>query len=124
MPLVDVKRLAAVDMHGARGTLLRRRIILAEFVLGALLGTAIGAFVAVSASGLGWRVFGAWLAGIGLNYVPLAIYAASLSSPGRLDAELAGVDLRRELRRYTKLQFWITVPLLLVALAVPGQPDR
>jgi hypothetical protein len=38
LPDVDVRRLAAVDMHGARGSLLRRRVILAEFVLGAIGG--------------------------------------------------------------------------------------
>jgi hypothetical protein len=33
---VNVKRLAAIDMYGTRGTLRRRRIILAEFTAGAL----------------------------------------------------------------------------------------
>ena len=65
MPLVDVRRLAAVDMHGVRGTLVRRRIILAEFVLGAVLGPAIGVLVAASTSSLGWRLFGAWVAASG-----------------------------------------------------------
>jgi len=88
MPFLDVRRLAAVDMHGTHGTLLRRRIILAEFVLGAL----------------------AW-------------HASQLSHRGALDAELRGVDLPRELRRYTRLQFWIAVPLLFVGLAAVGTRD-
>ena len=123
MPFLDVRRLAAVDMHGAHGTLRRRRIILAEFVLGALAGTGLGVFLAVASSSLGWVVFGALLAGICLNYVPLALHALQLSRRGALDAELEGVDIPRELRRYTKLQFWIAVPLLFVGLATVNTRD-
>jgi hypothetical protein len=39
---MNVRRLAAVDMHGAAGRALRRRIILAEFVLGFVGMVAIG----------------------------------------------------------------------------------
>jgi uncharacterized membrane protein len=123
---LDLRRLAAVDMHGARGSLLRRRVIVAEFVLGAVVGTALGVAVAASASSAGWRVFGLWLVGACVNYVPLALHAISLSRPGRLDAELAGVDVPDELRYYTKAQLWIAVPALFVVLGVTqlGRPDH
>ncbi|HET8742692.1 MAG TPA: hypothetical protein VFM41_08725 [Gaiella sp.] len=127
MPRIDVRRLAAVDMYGAHGTQRRRRIIVAEFVLGAVVGTAIGVAVAVAAGSLGWRVFGAWIAGACLNYVPLAAHALDLSRPGRLASELEGVDVPRELRHYTKAQFWIAVPLLFLVLAArqaPRAPGR
>jgi hypothetical protein len=117
MPDVDVRRLAAVDMHGVRGTRLRRRIIVAEFILGALGCTALG-LLAVGSAELGWRLFGAWLAGVGLNYMPLALHAVSLLPAGRLAAELAGADIGRELRHYTGAQFWGMVPLLFVVLAL------
>jgi hypothetical protein len=39
------------------------------------------------------------------------------SRPAALDAELAGVDTGRELRRYTVLQLWIFVPFALVVFA-------
>ena len=115
---VDVRRLAAVDMHGVRGTTLRRRVIVAEFVLGAFVGTALGVAAAASASAIGWRLFGLWIATACLNYVPLALHAISLLRPGALDAELAGVDVGQELRYYTKAQMWIAVPLLFVVLAI------
>jgi hypothetical protein len=115
---MDVRRLAAVDMHGAHGTRLRRRVFDAEIVLGAVVGTTIGIAVAVTASSLAWQVFGAWIAGACLNYVPLALHAIALSRPGQLDAELEGVDVPQELRHYTKAQFWIAVPLLFVLLAM------
>jgi adenosylmethionine-8-amino-7-oxononanoate aminotransferase len=81
MPFPDVRRLAAVDMHGAHGTLLRRRIILAEFVLGALAGTGLGIFLAVASSSVGWVVFGALLAGICLKR-GLVIYPGGGTADG------------------------------------------
>jgi hypothetical protein len=112
---VDVRRLAAVDMYGL-GTPLRRRVILVEFVLGATVGVALGVLAILIAPGpRGW-LFGVWLTGVCLNYVPLAIHAARLHRPGVLEAELAGVDIPRELRHYTVVQLWILVPLLMVVL--------
>jgi hypothetical protein len=63
-------------------------------------------------------VFGAYLIGAGLNYVPLALHVISLWRPGALAAELDGVDIPRELRRYTALQVWVAVPLAIVVFAL------
>jgi hypothetical protein len=122
MELLDVRRLAAVDMHGAAGTQRRWRLIRAEFVLGAVAGMGLGVWVAVSAATATWQLFGAWVAGVGVNYAALAWHAAVLSRPGALDAELAGVDIPHELRRYSCLQFWVVVPLLLAVLALRRTP--
>jgi hypothetical protein len=40
----DVRRFTALDMHGGAGSLRRRRIIRAEFVLGCVVALAFGAF--------------------------------------------------------------------------------
>ncbi len=56
--------------------------------------------------------------------MPLAAYAIALSLPGALDAELAGVDTGREIRRYSVLQLWIFVPLSLVVLAARSAVSR
>lgn len=124
MSAVDVRRLAAIDMYGTRGTQRRRRIIVAEFCAGAVIGVAFGSWLVASASSTAGRVFGIWIIGMGLNYAPLAAYAIMLSRRGALDAELAGVDTGRELRRYGVLQFWILVPLALVILAVRATVGR
>ena len=121
---MNVRRLAAIDMYGARGATRRRRIILAEFIAGAVVMVAFGVWLAAFSSGLAGRVLGLWMAGSGLNYVPLAAYAITLSWSGALDAELAGVDTGRELRRYSVLQLWIFVPLSLVVLAVRSAFSR
>jgi hypothetical protein len=118
MPRLNVRRLAAIDMHGAAGRTLRRRVILAEFVVAAVGITLIGVWCVFGTDSLGWQVVGVVAIGVGLNYVPLAVYALMLYRPGTLDAELHGVDLAREGRYYTAAQFWIFVPLIMVVLAV------
>lgn len=120
----DVRRLAAVDMYGSAGAPARRWVILVEFVVGALGCVALGLWSYGSLSSVAGRIFSAWLVGVGLNYIPLALHAVSLSRPGALDRELAGVDVRGELRFYTTAQLWIVVPLLLVVLALQqrGRP--
>jgi hypothetical protein len=115
---MNVRRLAAVDMHGSRGTARRRRIILAEFLVGVVAMVALGIWFLASSSSLGGRAIGLWFTGAGLNYAPLSIHAIALTRPGALDAELTGVDIDRELRRYTVLQLWVFVPLALVVFAV------
>jgi hypothetical protein len=113
---MTVRRLAAIDMYGTRGTALRRRIILAEFVVGVIAMVAFGAWLLTASAGLAGRAIGVWAIGAGLNYAPLALHAIMLRRPGALDAELSGVDTGRELRRYSVLQLWIFVPLSLVAV--------
>ena len=114
---MNVKRLAAVDMHGAAGTTRRQRIILTEFAAGAAALVAFGAWLLADAPGLGGLIFGVWMIGAGLNYALLAAHAIMLSLPGALSAELAGVDACRELRRYSAFQLLILVPFSLIALA-------
>jgi hypothetical protein len=117
---IDARRLAAMDMWGTAGSPRRRRVIRAEFVIGAVGCTALGAFVLVTAGSVIWRLVGVWLIGAGANYAPLALHARSLSRPGALEAELTGVvDLRSELRKAGAQQFWIAVPFA-VAVAAAG----
>jgi hypothetical protein len=118
---MDVRRLAAIDMHGVSGTLRRKRIVLAEFIVALIAGVALGAWIAAAAPGLGTRIFGIWMIGAGLNYAPLAAFAIALSRPGALETELVGVDASRELRRYSVLQLWLIVPLALIVMSVRGR---
>lgn len=115
---LDVRRLAAVDLHGAHGRRTRRIIILAEFLLGAIVMPIGGVLTIASTSGAAWTLFGVWLATAGVNYVPLSIHAIRFWNDERLADELAGADLGRELRHYTAVQVWVFVPLALVVFAV------
>jgi hypothetical protein len=114
---LDVRRLAAEELYGTAGGAWRGRLVRAEFVIGAAGCILLGLLILLSGSG--WALaFGAWLVATGMNYVPLAISAHSLSRPGALEAELAGADLPRELRRAGVGQLWALVPLAVVVAAV------
>lgn len=111
---MNVRRLAAVDMWGTRGTLLRRRVVLAEFFLAWAGGIAAGLWLILSGPDVTLWVLGALAVGIGLNYAPLAIYAVRFMRPGALDAELSDVDVPAELRRYSTWQMWLILPFSFV----------
>lgn len=121
---VDVRRLAAIDMWGTSGTRRRRRVILAEFTVGFVVAVAFGAWIVTVSSGVGGRLFGAWMFGAGLNYAPLAFYAILLTRADALDDDLAGVDTDRELRRYGVLQLWTVIPLALLVFAARDEVMR
>ena len=105
-------------MYGARGTTRRRRVILAEFLLGAVGGTAFGLWALTSWDGAVGIVVGIYLLGLAANYVALALHAITLTRAGALNAELRSVDIRAALRHYTVTQFWVFVPGLFAALAL------
>jgi hypothetical protein len=124
----NVRRFAAIDMHGTAGTQRRRRLVTVEFVLGTAVLILIGAR---SPSHGGW-LFAGWLLGCGANYGALSVHAVRLYRPGRLEAELDGVDVRSELRRYSIAQLLLFVPALIAVIALAqalgrgggrGEPD-
>ncbi|MGK5739133.1 hypothetical protein [Micromonospora sp. URMC 103] len=124
MTLLDVRRLAAIDLHGSAGSSVRRRVILTEFAVGVLGCLALGGWLVADADGPGDAVLGGYFVLLGLNYVPLTLHAVALRRPEALARELAGVDIPGELRRYTVRQLWVLVPLLPVALALRQSRQR
>lgn len=116
--LLDVRRLAAVDMYGTRGTARRRWIITVEFLVGVIGCLAVGILMLHGNPSPLTATLGIWLVGVGVNYVPLELHAISLVRHGALDDELAGVDVPAELRGYGVKQLWIGVPFLIAMLAV------
>jgi hypothetical protein len=114
---LDVRRLAALDMHGTRGTRRRRQVILAEFVLGTIGGAALGGW-ALTWGGVGGVGVGIWLLGLAANYLPLTAHVLALWRPEALRAELEGADVPGELHHYTRVQGWVLVPFWIAGLAL------
>jgi hypothetical protein len=115
---MDVRRLAAIDMHGGAARPARRQLILGQYLLGLSVMGAIGVWMVTSADAPGWWIFGAWFVGVALNYAALVAHAVDLYRPGVLEAELAGVNIYAQARRYIRLQLWILVPLSMVVFAL------
>lgn len=111
-----VRRFAALDLVGVTGAIGRRgRLVRLEFVASAALGLALGAWLLAGGAPT-W--FGVWSFGIGVNYVALSAYAIEfLRRPSHLAAELEGVDVRYELRRYSATQLLLVMPFLVAGAA-------
>jgi hypothetical protein len=116
--LMSVRRLAAIDMYGTKGRLLRRRLVVMEFVGAVLVCLFLFLLLVLKGHSVALTIIGIWIALIGANYVPLAIHAIDFSWGSRLLEELQSVDIRQELRYYSVAQFWVLVPLLFVLLAL------
>lgn len=118
----SVRELAVIDLYGAHGTVLRRRLVLIEFVLSVAVGAALGGYMVGHGGIVGW-ISGVWLLGVALNYVPLTVYGVALSRPGRLRAAVRQIDGYPGTARYYSVAQWrLIVPLLLVVLARPTGP--
>lgn len=114
----SVRELAAIDLHGARGAVLRRRLIVGEFVLATVLSFGLGGWLVIRGGVAGWLVGGALL-GIGANYAALATYSIKLARPTTLQAQIAELgDLPRAQRYYSTAQLRLLIPGLVAVLAL------
>ena len=123
MPLIDVRKLAAVDM-----VWLGKWIVLAEYALGVVLPFALGVWslrvvLSQQPSPSMWQVaVGIWLITIAANYVPLVLYALSIARAGTVEQE--GRPELAYARRYGTQQTMILVPLLVVGVALVQERRR
>jgi uncharacterized membrane protein len=79
---------------------------------------AFGVWLVVASTSIVSTVIGAIALGIGLNYVPLAVYAIQFRRSDVLYGEVVDIDVPNELRRYGAWQFWVFVPLALIVFDV------
>ena len=127
LPLIEVRKLAALDMAW-----LGTRLVLAEYALGVVLPAALGTLflglgLARHAELYHWPVLGAvlggiWLLTIAANYVPLFLYAVVLARAGTVQEEAQAA--RPHIRRYVLQQALILVPLSVLALSVAQEQGR
>ena len=110
--LIEIRKLAAVDMAW-----LGSRVIVAEYFAGIVLPLALGAFTLRSIYPFHWsKLFGVWLITIAANYIPLFIYAVTISRSGTVATE--GQPEIKHARRYGFQQLMILVPFMVVIVAL------
>jgi hypothetical protein len=111
MNIINVRKLVALDMF-----LNGKWLILTEFVVTAFGSLALAYFAyAPTAGQILWTI---WLSGIGVNYLPLAIYAVGFVARNNYQDVAKDVMPDSVNRRYNRQQFLLFVPFLVAILSV------
>jgi hypothetical protein len=109
--LISVRKLAALDiaLHGSK-------IILLEFGLGTPAIILFGSWLMLSGP---FFILGLYLVLIGLNYVPLLLYAITIARKGSAKTEVEGLaNDKHYIRKYGLQQLMILVPLAILIIAL------
>ena len=123
MPIVlNARKLAAIDL-----VFLGPKVIIVEFAIGILFSAALGVFVLLRGHGsLVQVVLGLYLISIGINYVPMLIYAIAISKANSARAEL-GSELdnqRAAMAKYRRQSLWLLVPLSVPVVVITQTRKR
>ena len=120
--MINIRKLVAVDMAW-----LGTRVIVAEYALGVALPLALG-LLSIRAGlfsqvVVGWEAaLGVWLVCIGMNYIPLFIYAVLIAKAKSANEE--GQSEFAHAKRYGTQQVIILVPLLVIIVALVQEGRR
>jgi len=123
--VLNVRQLAALDLYFLGPT-----IILVEFGLGAVGLVDLGLFSLRAsiqrerrATFVAW---GAYMLGVGINYLPLLLHAISITRRGSAQKEIADElgDRRSGFSKYRRQSLFILIPLGVVVLAVVQEVQR
>ena len=119
--MVDFRKLAAVDV-----AFLGSRLILAEFSIGVFGSLALGVITLLRSHSVGGIALGFYLLCIGINYMPLLLYAIRLVRLDSASYEIAEeiTDKRRMFRKYRRQSLLLLVPLAVPILALAREFHR
>lgn len=113
--MINPRKLAAIDL-----ALLGSKFIIAEFAGGVLLSAALGAFTLIRARSY-WQVaLGLYLICLGLNYVPMLVYAIVITRDRSARAEIGDElnDTRRAMAKYRRQSLFLLLPLVVPIAAL------
>ena len=108
---INLRKLAALDI-----LFLGPRLIVAEFAFGVLFSVALGLFILVRGHAFWQLLLGTYFLCLGINYVPMLVYAIAVSNKVNARKEMAAEldDSRKTMSKYRSQSL-----VLLVPLAVP-----
>jgi hypothetical protein len=109
--MINPRKLAAIDI-----TFLGAKFIIIEFAGGVFLGAALGVFTLVRSHSWTQFVLGLYLLSLGINYVPMLIYAVAIAKSDSARSEMGDEleDKSGAMAKYRRQSV-----LLLIALLVP-----
>ena len=114
--MINPRKLAAIDI-----AFLGSKFIIAEFAAGVLLCAALGAFTILRAGSLGQRALGLYLICLGINYVPMLVYAIAITRGHSAQAEIGDELMSNSLRamaKYRRRSIFLLLPLLVPVIAL------
>jgi hypothetical protein len=82
---INLRKLAALDI-----LFLGPRLIVAEFASGVLFSVALGLFVLVRGHSFWQLLLGIYFLCLGINYVPMLVYAIAVGNKANAREEMAG----------------------------------
>jgi len=111
------RKLAAIDI-----VFLGFKLVVVEYAFGVLGSIALGVFVLLRSHSKAQFAIGLYLICLGINYLPMFVYAASIASKQNARAELGDelFEERRAMSRYRRMSLLLLVPLILPVCAIIG----
>src|SRR5215467_13955658 len=115
--VINPRKLAAIDI-----IFLGPKFIIIEFAGGALLCASLGIFVMLRSHSVMTLALGLYLISLGINYVPMLIYAIAITKNDSALAEIGDEldDKRRAMAKYRRQSILLLVPLLVPIVAFGG----
>jgi len=95
-------------------------LIIAEFAFGVLLSIALGTFILLRAHSFLQYVLGFYFVSLGLNYMPMLLYALQFKNRENAHAEIADElnDKPGAMARYRRQSIFLLVPLVVPLVAL------
>jgi hypothetical protein len=119
--MFDARKLVAIDI-----VFLGSKFMLAAFAGGVLLCVALGTFALARGQSFGQFALGLYLISLGINYVPMLIYAVLITRAESARTEVGDElnDKRRAMARYRRKSLLLLVPLLVPIVALSQKRRR
>jgi len=113
--MINPRKLAAIDI-----VFLGPKFIIIEFAGGVLLCAALGVFILFRGHSSTQLVLGLYLISLGINYMPMLIYAVAITKGDSARRELGNEldDKSRAMSKYRRQSLWLLIPLLVPIIAL------
>lgn len=113
--MINPRKLAAIDI-----IFLGPKFIIIEFAGGVLLCAALGVFILFRSHSSTQLVLGLYLISLGINYVPMLIYAVAITKGDSARREMGNEldDKSRAMTKYRCQSVLLLVPLLVPIIAL------
>lgn len=117
--MINPRKLAAVDI-----VFLGSKFVIAEFAIAVALCPALGIFVLLRGHSIWQLALGFYLICLGINYVPMLLYAVAVANRENARAEMGDElnDSRQAMAKYRRQSIFLLAPLLVAIVSLaPGR---